>query len=72
MLMFSWIPGGPQTPGWEPCRRPLRLTLYIYRIYANNLRIYFLEFSEEKLGCAQYLKQGWYRSRLETNDPVTR
>ena len=33
-----------------------------YRIFANNPRIFFPEFSEEKLGCAQYLKQGWYRS----------
>ena len=34
----------------------------VYRIYANIPRIFFLEFSEEKLGCAHYLKQGWYCS----------
>ena len=28
-----------------------------YRIYANIPRIFFPEFSEEKLGCADYLKQ---------------
>ena len=33
-----------------------------YRIYANFPRIFYLEFSEEKLGCAHYLKQGWYCS----------
>ena len=33
-----------------------------YRIYANILRICFLEFSEEKLGYAHYLKQCWYYS----------
>ena len=34
----------------------------IYRIYANNPHIFFPEFSEEKLGCAHYSNQGWYRS----------
>ena len=34
----------------------------IYRIYANIPRIFFPEFSEEKLGCTHYLKQGWYSS----------
>ena len=28
-----------------------------YRIYVNIPRIFFLEFGEEKLGCADYLKQ---------------
>ena len=33
-----------------------------YRIYANIPRIFFPEFSEEKLGCTHYLKQCWYCS----------
>ena len=43
-----------------------------YRLYANNPRIFFPEFSEEKLGCAQYLKQRLVLLCLETNDPVMR
>ena len=35
---------------------------WIYHIYANIPHIFFPEFSEEKLGCAHYLKQGWYCS----------
>ena len=46
--------------------------VYIYRIYAKIPRIFFLEFSEEKLGCAHYLKQGWYYSASKQKDPVTR
>ena len=42
---------------------------YKYRIYANNPRIFFLEFSEEKLGCTHYLKQGWYCSALKQMIP---
>ena len=34
----------------------------VYRIYVNIPRIFFPEFSEEKLGCVHYLKQGWYSS----------
>ena len=41
----------------------------IYRIYANILRIFFLEFSEEKLRCAHYLKQGWYCSAAKQMIP---
>ena len=41
----------------------LKIHYYLnYRIYANIPRIFFLEFNEEKLGCAHYLKQGWYYS----------
>ena len=42
----------------------------IYCIYTNIQRIFFPEFSEEKLGCAHYLKQGWYCSASKQNDPA--
>ena len=42
-------------------------------IYTQIFRTYlFPEFSEEKLGCAHYLKKGWYCSASKQNDPVTR
>ena len=44
----------------------------IYCIYTNIPRIFFPEFTEEKLGCAHYLKQGWYCSASKQNDPLTR
>ena len=48
----------------KPVGNPLTLCsrTSVCRIYANNPRIFFPEFCEEKLGCVQYSNQGWYRS----------
>ena len=39
-----------------------RINMYYHIPYVNIPRIFFPEFSEEKLGCTHYLKQGWYCS----------
>ena len=48
----------------KPVGNPLTLCsrTSVCRIYANNPRIFFPEFCEEKPGYAQYSNQGWYRS----------
>ena len=56
---------------WRLLSKECNFFFATFRIYANILRIFFLEFSEEKLGCAHYLKQGWYCSASKQNDPVT-
>ena len=40
-----------------------------YRIYTNIPHIFFPEFSEEKLGCAHYMKQGWFCSASQQMIP---
>ena len=41
-----------------------------FHIYANILRIFFPEFTEEKMGCVHYLKQRWYCSASKQMIPL--